>query len=255
MARVARYVTGLGLRRDIRGAVVPPSDQQWHRAVGQVRQGAQEATARDPRALPLASAQQRDRGHQQQDQGDHANDLSTPRLAATQPARSTPLPPGNSLYEKTLTLSSPADRPVGAPRARRRLRHRHSYPWRRLGHRRTGMQTPAPCPVSRAAPDRRPATDCRQTRRRRCRSFTLAASPTTAPRDPAGQMSRFQVWPSACLLAPRYPAGHRPRSTLHPRPCEWRRMTRGRRGSLTLRRMTHSSTTALPALPAHRRCS
>ena len=64
--------------------------------------------------------------------------------------------PRNSLYENTLTLASPADRPVRAPRARRRLHHRRSYPWRRPVHRRTGMQTPAPFPVTRAAPDRRP---------------------------------------------------------------------------------------------------
>ena len=91
---------------------MPPNDRQWHRAVGQVRQGAQEATARDPRALPLASAHQRDRGHQQQDQGDRANSLAGPRLVRTQPAR--PTPPRNSLYENTLTLASPADRPVRA---------------------------------------------------------------------------------------------------------------------------------------------
>ena len=102
------------LCRDNRGAVVPPSDRQWHRAVGQVRQGAQEATAWDPRALPQASAHQRDRGHPQQEQGDRANGLAGPRLVRTQPARPTP-PPRNSLYEKTLTLASPADRPVRAP--------------------------------------------------------------------------------------------------------------------------------------------
>lgn len=60
VAIVARYVTGLRLCRDTGRAVVPPSKRQWHRAAGQVRQGAQEATARDPRALPLAFAQQRD---------------------------------------------------------------------------------------------------------------------------------------------------------------------------------------------------
>ena len=114
MARVARYVTDSRLRRDLRGAVVPPNDRQRHRAVGQVRQGAQEATAWDPRALPQASANQRDRGHQQQDQGDRANGLAGPRLVRTQPARPTPPQPRNSLYEKTLTLASPADRPVRA---------------------------------------------------------------------------------------------------------------------------------------------
>ena len=94
---------------------MPPNDRQRHRAVGQVRQGAQEATAWDPRALPQASANQRDRGHQQQDQGDRANGLAGPRLVRTQPARPTPPQPRNSLYEKTLTLASPADRPVRAP--------------------------------------------------------------------------------------------------------------------------------------------
>ena len=71
----------------------------------------------------------------------------------TQPARPPP-PPRNSLYEKTLTLTAPADRPVHA--------HAHAYTTaaaiRGAGsvHRRTDMQRPASCPVTRAAPDRRP---------------------------------------------------------------------------------------------------
>ena len=93
---------------------MPLNDRQRHRAVGQVRQGAQEATAQNPRALPLASAYQRDRGHQQQVQGDRANSIAGPRLVRTQPARPTPPKPRNSLYEKPLTLASPADRPVHA---------------------------------------------------------------------------------------------------------------------------------------------
>ena len=154
MARVVRYVTGSRLRRDLRGAVVPPSDRQWHRAVGQVRQGAQEATARDPRALPLAAAQQRDRGHQQQDQGDRANGLSGPRLVRTQPAR--PTPPRNSLYENTLTLASPADRPVRAPA--RAVAFATATAIRGAGSSiaEPACRRPAPFPVSRAAPDRRP---------------------------------------------------------------------------------------------------
>ena len=49
------------------------------------------------------------------------------------------------------------------------------------------------------------------------------------------------------------PGPHVPLSTLHPRPYERRRMTRGRRGSLTLRRMTLPFTTPCRFVPAHRR--
>ena len=137
---------------------MPPNDRQWHRAVGQVRQGAQDATARDPRALPLASAHQRDRGHQQQDQGDRANSLAGPRLVRTQPARPTPPPPPprNSLYENTLTLASPADRPVRAPAHAVAYTTAAAIGGTGSVHRRTDMQRPAPFPVTRAAPHRRP---------------------------------------------------------------------------------------------------
>ena len=49
------------------------------------------------------------------------------------------------------------------------------------------------------------------------------------------------------------PGPHVPLSTLHPRPRGRRRMTRGRRGSLALRRMTLPFTTPCRFLPAHRR--
>ena len=190
--------------------MVPPSDRQWHRAVGQVRQGAQEATARDPRALPLASAHQRDRGHQQQDQGDQANGLWTPRLAATQPARPILAYPRNSLYEKPLTLTAPADRPVRAPAHAVAFTTAAAIRGAGSVHRRTPHADARALPRDSGRAGSPPATDCRQTHRRRCRSFRFAASPTTAPRGSARQMSRFQVWPSACLLAARYPAGTGP---------------------------------------------
>ena len=52
--------------------------------------------------------------------------------------------------------------------------------------------------------------------------------------------------PRSNLFRGSIPGPHVPLSTLHPRPRERRRMTRGRRGSLALRRMTLSFTTTLP---------
>ena len=51
------------------------------------------------------------------------------------------------------------------------------------------------------------------------------------------------------------PGPHVPLSTLHLRSYERRRMTRGRRGSLALRRMTLPFTTPCRFVPAHRRCA
>ena len=48
------------------------------------------------------------------------------------------------------------------------------------------------------------------------------------------------------------PGPHVPLSTLHPRPRGRRRMTRGRRGSLALRRLTLPFTTPCRFVPAHR---
>ena len=139
-----------------------------------------------------------------------ANGLWTPRLAATQPARPILAYPRNSLYEKPLTLTAPADRPVRAPAHAVAFTTAAAIRGAGSVHRRTPHADACALPRDSGRAGSPPATDCRQTHRRRCRSFTLAASPTTAPRGSARQMSRFQVWPSACLLAARYPAGTGP---------------------------------------------
>ena len=115
------------------------------------------------------------------------------RLAVSQLVRNRPPSRVNSLYEKPLT--APADRAVGA--AAHAVTYTTAAANRGAGsvHRRPGMQTSAPVPACNRAGSR-PATACRQTHRRRCRSCRLAASPTTAPRGGARQLSPCRLFPT-----------------------------------------------------------
>ena len=87
---------------------------------------------------------------------------------------------------------------------------------------------------------------------RTCSGSATAQGPVT-PRDIGVPGVAFRILlrrrhPIVIAVRGSIPGPHVPLSTLHPRSCERRRMTRGRRGSLTLRRMTLSSTTTLPVL-------
>ena len=85
---------------------------------------------------------------------------------------------------------------------------------------------------------------------RTCPGSVTAQGPV-APRDIGAPSVAFRILlrrrhPEVISFRGSIPGPHVPLSTLHPRPRGRRRMTRGRRGSLTLRRMTLSFTTTLP---------
>ena len=87
---------------------------------------------------------------------------------------------------------------------------------------------------------------------------STAQGPVT-PRDIGVPGVAFRILlrrrhPKAIAFRGSIPGPHVPLSTLHPRSCERRCMTRGRRGSLAIRRITLPFTTPCRFLPAHRRC-
>ena len=137
-------------------------------------------------------------------------------------------------------LTAPADRPV------RESAHAVAFTTdvaiRGAGsvHRRTGMRTARALPGGSGRPGSPPAIPPALTAiQTRC----FAHHHPMVAHHP---LCRCQAGADVRRAHGSIPGPHVPLSTLHPRPCEWRRMTRGRRGSLALRRMTLSSTTTLP---------
>ena len=234
MAKVARYVTASRLCRDNRGAAVPPSDRQRHRAVLKKRLHGNLGHCR------WRLHTQRHQGHPQQDQGDRANGLAGPRLVGTQPP-----PPGNSLYENTLTKSSPADRPARAPAPAVAFTTTAAIRGAGTVHRRTRMQRPAPLPVTWAAPHRRtrlttgnppPALSVIY-----IRCFTNHRPALQRVADVAVPGGVFRLPPRASI-----PGRHGPRSTLYPAVAT--------AGARLVAVGHHHNPAVLAAQTAHRRC-
>ena len=136
-------------------------------------------------------------------------------------------------------------------------------------HRRTGMRTAPTLPGGEGSrPGSLPATDCPPQAKLGFSRLPRKVFPyVPGVCDRAGSRGASRYRRPGCGLphpptasAPQsnsfrgsIPGPHVPLSTLHPRPRGRRCMTRGRRGSLTLRRMTLPFTTPCRFVPAQRR--